>query len=141
MKLISRGGSKLVFGFGLSLKRLDQSFFCWKEHPHPLHLLLRFLQLMIVVSILFFSTKNMTQKQILHPSDRLPQPAVETLNFQQGRFLITKEELNFRIQTFLMDLERIREFARFAVANNNKLCEKNLIVVTLEYLVDLCRNF
>ena len=62
----------------------------------------------------------MTQKQILHPSDRLPQPAVETLNFQQGRFLITKEELNFRIQTFLMDLERIREFARFAVANNNK---------------------
>lgn len=83
----------------------------------------------------------MTQKQILHPSDRLPQPAVETLNFQQGRFLITKEELNFRIQTFLMDLERIREFARFAVANNNKLCEKNLIVVTLEYLVDLCRNF
>ena len=60
----------------LNLKRLDQSLFCWKEHHLAHHLFLRFLQLMIVVTILFFSEK-MAQKQIIYGCDKLPQPATK----------------------------------------------------------------
>ena len=41
--------------------------------------------------------------------------------------MITKEEFNFRVETFPENLKRIKEFARFTTANIDKLFEKKLM--------------
>ena len=82
----------------------------------------------------------MAQKQIIHPCDKLPQPAPETLNFQQGWFLITKEEFNFTVETFSKDLERIKQFSKIAVVEHYKLFEKNLMCGVVRIFSEL-NNF
>ena len=83
----------------------------------------------------------MAQKQIIHPCDKLPQPAPETLHFQQGRFLITKEEFNFTVETFSKNLERIKQFSKIAVAEHYKLFEKNLMYAVVRIFSEFMKQF
>lgn len=80
-------------------------------------------------------------RQILHWRNGLPQPALEILSFQSGRFFITKKEFNFRIKLFSDDPGDIKRFARFVIAKNYKLYEKNLVCADIKVFTEFLRVF
>ena len=62
----------------------------------------------------------------LHPRNRLPQIAPR-INLDPGRFWISIEEFNGKVQQISRDLERIKDFSSFTINNYRKIRERRLM--------------
>lgn len=69
--------------------------------------------------------------------------ALEVLNFQCGRFFITREEFDFRVKTFSDDLNktmkqnRIKQLTTFAALKSHKPGETNYVSGDIKIFVEL----
>ena len=63
---------------------------------------------------------------LIHPRDRLPKMVLK-INFKQGRFFISNEEFEARINDISCQLWKIKEFAKFFVENYKKIKERRLV--------------
>ena len=68
----------------------------------------------------------MADNSILHLRDRLPKEAPR-INLQQGRFLISVEEFEVRLNEICCELWKIKQFAKFAVDNFKNIEERHLV--------------
>ena len=50
---------------------------------------------------------------LIHPRDRLPQPASPVTSENSGRFFITRDEFNLKVNQIGDDLEKIKELHCF----------------------------
>ena len=116
-------GMKIMFAFGHSILNKEKFFYYLKE----LHY--RLLVLITVVLIPSFSEKNKIAQQNLpiHSSERLPQTVPQVLdsssklNLQFGRFFITEEEFNLRLNAIRFQFWKIQAFAKFVKDNHQKI--------------------
>ena len=76
----------------------------------------------------------------LHPKDRLPQIA-PCINLEPGRFWISSEEFNGRIEEISRDLERIKAFSSFTISNYRKIRERRLMSGDVRIFSELLTNF
>ena len=63
---------------------------------------------------------------VMHPGDRLPKFA-PCINLEQGRFFVSAEEFNGRVEETSRDLDRIKAFLSFAINNHNKIKQSRLV--------------
>ena len=77
---------------------------------------------------------------ILHLRDRLPKIAPR-INLELGRFFISTEEFNARVNEICCELWRIKKFAKFAVGNFRKLKERHLEHGDIQIFVDFLSVF
>ena len=64
--------------------------------------------------------ENRLASLTLHPRERLPHIAPR-INLELGRFFISVEEFNGRIQEISQDLGGIKAFSSFAINNYDKI--------------------
>ena len=78
---------------------------------------------------------------LIHPRDRLPQPASPVTSENSGRFFITRDEFNLKVNQIGDDLEKIKEFTLFCRINNKKLMHKNYVCVDIKIFCDFLFQF
>ena len=72
---------------------------------------------------------------MLHPRDRLPQPA-PYISLEIGRTFITHDEFEVKVNQIGHDLQSIMDFAVFVRANKHKLTDRNLICGDIKIFSD-----
>ena len=83
----------------------------------------------------------------IHPCERLPHVASPVLDsslkvdLQTGRFFITEEEFEFRINTVCFQFWKIQAFAKFFKDNHRKIIEKHLPMVIYQCFQIFCLRF
>ena len=82
----------------------------------------------------------MASNSLIHPWDRLSQIA-PTNNLEQGRFFISIEEFEERLNIICNDICRIRCFCKFAADNFKKIQERRLICGDIKLFVDYISIF
>ena len=82
----------------------------------------------------------MAGNSILHPRDRLPKEATR-INLEQGRFFISVEEFEARLNEICCELWKITRFAKFAVNNLKKIEGRRLVQVDIKVFVDFLSVF
>ena len=65
-----------------------------------------------------------TPAPLLHPRDWLPQPA-PYISLEIGRFFITRDEFEVKVNQIGHDRQKIMDFAVFVRANKHKLTDRN----------------
>ena len=76
---------------------------------------------------------RMSQNNLLHPREKLPQPAIQVLytksevNFQSGRFFIHEIDFESRIVSINHQFWRIQAFAVFVRENHKKIINSGCI--------------
>ena len=124
----------------------ESIFYCFKELLQH-HLV--FLHCLTVVSILFFSfNKKVVQNNLpVHPRERLPLIAPEifnskpNVNLQHGRFFITNEEFEMKVNVICFQLLKIQSFAKFAYDNHRKIKDRHLVFGDLHIFADFLSMF
>ena len=76
----------------------------------------------------------------MHPRDRLQKIAPRII-LEQGRFFISAEEFNGRMEEISRDLDRIIAFASFTVNNHNKINQRRLLSGDVKVFADLLKDF
>ena len=110
-----------MFAFGLMTVCKENIFKIWIEHHCQVPHLLK-IHDTILATILFFSLikkMNIDSSGLKHPREKLPQPAVSVLdttpevNFQCGRFFITQQGFDSRVNFIVFRLWRVDIFHKF----------------------------
>lgn len=110
-----------MFAFGLMTVCKENIFKIWIEHHCQVPHLLKIPD-MILATILFFSLikkMNIDSSGLKHPRQKLPPPAVSVLdttpevNFQCGRFFITQQGFDSRVNFIVFRLWRVDIFHKF----------------------------
>ena len=141
-------GMKIVFVFGQSTMNREIIFCCFRELLCR-HLALVHCRLMTMVSILSFSfKKTMAQQNLpIHPRERLTTAAPQVLDFvpkvdlQVGRFFISNEEFESRINSICFQFWKIQAFAKFVHDNYHKIRERHLVYGDLCMFVEFLSMF
>ena len=81
-----------------------------------------------------------TAPPLLHPRDRLPQPA-SYISLEIGRFFITRDEFEVKVNQIGHDLQKIMDFAVFVRANKHKLTDRSLICGDIKVFSDFLLQF
>ena len=83
----------------------------------------------------------------IHPRQRLPQHAVPLLdtrpevNFQCGRFFISEDEFEFRINSLCSQFIKIQEFAKFVRDYHKKIIDGRVVSGDLAMFSDFLSMF
>ena len=77
----------------------------------------------------------MARNSLIHPQDRLLQ-IPPSINLQQGKFFISTEEFEGRLNAICSEIWEIRQFYKFAVDNFKKIEERHLICEDIKIFVD-----
>ena len=138
-------GLKIVSVCGQKIINKEKIFCCWKERLYPL---LDFFLYLIVVLILFF--KNGQKKTFcsnllisckpLSSEGKNSQPAPD-INIQHGRFFITVEESEARINTICFQMSKIQSFAKFVSDNYTKMRERHFVAGDLYMFAEFLSVF
>ena len=109
------------------------------------------LVLTIVVMTLFFSwkkKKKMAENNLpIHPWERLPQhatPLLDTppqLNISWGRFFISEDELEFRINSLCSQFLKIQAFAKFVRDSHKRIINQRVVSGDLTMFSDFFSMF
>ena len=78
---------------------------------------------------------------LLHLRDRLLQPAPHVTSENSGRFFITRDEFNFKVNQIGDALEKIQEFVLFCRINNQKLIDTNYVCGDIKIFCDFLFQF
>ena len=82
----------------------------------------------------------MAGNSILHPRDRLPKEATR-INLEQGRFFISVEEFEARLNEICCQLWKTKQFVKFAVNNFKNIEERCLVHGDIKVFVDFLSVF
>ena len=83
----------------------------------------------------------------IHPRERLPLTAPQILNskpnidLQHGRFVITNEECEMRINVICFQFWKIHSFAKFVCDNHQKISDRRLVFANLHMFADFLSMF
>ena len=89
----------------------------------------------------------MAQNLPLHPQERLPTIAPQILDsilkacLQIGRFLISNEDLELRINTICFQFRKIQAFAKFVQDNHHRIKERHLVYTDFSVFADFLSMF
>ena len=89
----------------------------------------------ILYSSFIKKMENRLASLTLHPRERLPQIAPR-INLEPGRFFISVEEFNGRIEEISRDLGKVKAFSTFAIIIMIKSDSGDLWVATSNYFLN-----
>ena len=78
---------------------------------------------------------------LLHPRDRLPQPAPRVTLENSRRLFIIRDKFNLKVNQIGDDLEKIKEFALLCRVTNQKLIDKNYVCGDIKIFSDFLFQF